>query len=245
MRWVYLSPHFDDAVLSCGGLMYEQAQQGQAVEIWTICAGSPPPAPLSPLAQRIHLLWRTGSAEETVHLRREEDRQAAARLGANILHGPLPDCIYRRAPNGEALYTQGVFVPWSPLERNLPAQIAAWLSEHLTPEDVLVSPLAIGGHVDHLLVRLAAERLERALRYYADVPYVLKAAAVLQSITTGLASTLHPVSENGMQAWAEAVAAYRSQLFMLFKTEGRMKSALRRYARQHGGLRLWYSQSAA
>lgn len=239
MRWIYLSPHFDDAVLSCGGLIYEQTQQNLVVEIWTLCAGEPPPGTLSPLAGRIHLVWGTGSAEETVRLRRLEDKAAADRLGAAVRHAPFPDCIYRRAPSGEAIYTQSVFVPWSPLERRLPEQMGDWIAAQLTPDDTLVCPLAIGGHVDHLLTRLAAERLGRPLLYYADVPYVLKAADVLQTLTTGLTPRLYSLSEDALRAWEEAIAAYRSQLFMLFKTEGRMKSAVRRYARQQGGLRLW------
>jgi len=39
MRWIYISPHFDDAVLSCGGLIWEQTHKGITVEIWTVCAG--------------------------------------------------------------------------------------------------------------------------------------------------------------------------------------------------------------
>ena len=39
MRWVYLSPHLDDAVFSAGGLIYEQAQGGLPVEIWTYNLG--------------------------------------------------------------------------------------------------------------------------------------------------------------------------------------------------------------
>jgi hypothetical protein len=35
MRWIYLSPHLDDAALSAGGLIYEQTQAGIQVEIWT------------------------------------------------------------------------------------------------------------------------------------------------------------------------------------------------------------------
>ena len=49
--WIYLSPHFDDAVLSCGWLIWQQAQAGQRVEIWTVCAGEIPPGPLTPFAQ--------------------------------------------------------------------------------------------------------------------------------------------------------------------------------------------------
>ena len=41
MRWIYLSPHLDDAVFSAGGLIYEQTQAGTPVEIWTIMCGDP------------------------------------------------------------------------------------------------------------------------------------------------------------------------------------------------------------
>ncbi len=30
MRWVYLSPHFDDVILSSAGLVWEQVQVGPA-----------------------------------------------------------------------------------------------------------------------------------------------------------------------------------------------------------------------
>src|SRR5512140_2145170 len=97
MRWIYLSPHLDDAVFSAGGLIYDQARAGLPVEIWTFMAGYPDPqAGVSPLAQSIQTLWGFASAEETVRMRREEDQRAAALLGARTLHFDFLDCIYRR-----------------------------------------------------------------------------------------------------------------------------------------------------
>lgn len=239
MRWIYLSPHFDDGVLSCGGLIFEQTRQGIPVEIWTIFAGDPPAGSLSPMARRIHLVWGTGSAAETVTLRRAEDRQAAARVGAQVWHGEWSDCIYRRAPHGALMYTTGVFTPWNPLERDLPLRIAAALESRLEPDDVLVCPLAIGGHVDHLLTRLAVERLQRPCRYYADVPYVLNRPQSLFPVTLGLKSEFHAVSGEGLRAWTEAIAAHRSQIRMLFRTERRMRQAIARYWQRVHGLFLW------
>ena len=80
MRWIYLSPHFDDVVLSCGGLIWEQTHSGITVEIWTICAGNPPAGPISEYAMGMHKIWKTGSAQETVELRRIEDQNAARRV---------------------------------------------------------------------------------------------------------------------------------------------------------------------
>jgi LmbE family N-acetylglucosaminyl deacetylase len=239
MRWVYLSPHFDDAVLSCGGLIFEQTRQGIPVEIWTVCAGDPPPGSLSKMAAKIHKEWGTGTAEETVHLRRGEDREAASRVGAGALHFDVPDCIYRRGPSGVLLYTTSVFTPWNPLEKDLPARMAATIRERLAPEDIVVCPLAIGGHVDHILVRRAVESLGRPLRYYADIPYLLHRPGSLAPVTAGLTGEIHPVSGEGLQAWTAAIAAYRSQVSMLFKTERRMRQAIANYWQRAHGIRLW------
>ena len=71
MRWIYLSPHLDDAVFSAGGLIYEQAQAGIPVEIWTIMCGYPPlPEEVFSVAQLLHVQWGFSSAEETARGRR-------------------------------------------------------------------------------------------------------------------------------------------------------------------------------
>jgi LmbE family N-acetylglucosaminyl deacetylase len=77
MDWIYLSPHLDDVVLSCGGLVWEQARQGERVEIWTICAGDPPPIPLSSFAASLHERWQTNNKRQSSAA---EDKLACQRL---------------------------------------------------------------------------------------------------------------------------------------------------------------------
>ncbi|MRR32548.1 PIG-L family deacetylase, partial [bacterium] len=96
MQWIYLSPHLDDAVLSCGGMIAEQASGGDSIQIWTICAGAPPAGRLSPFARKLHQRWGTG--RDAIKVRRLEDRAACQRLGAVSRHFPIPDCIYRQDP---------------------------------------------------------------------------------------------------------------------------------------------------
>jgi len=227
MRWIYLSPHFDDAVLSCGGLIFEQSRQGLQTEIWTIFAGDAPAGPLSPLALRCHGDWGIPDVHELLAVRRVEDQAAAAIVGAEIAHFSLPDCIYRRSADGEPLYPDEVFVPFHPFDQGLDADIAAALAAELEPQDILISPLAIGDHVDHRLARLAAERLDRPLRYYADVPYVFRRPEMLAPATQGMESDRYPVSEEGLHAWISGSAAYQTQMAMLFVTDAQMRTSLR------------------
>ena len=240
MRWIYLSPHFDDAVLSCGGLIFEQARQGLHTEIWTIFAGDAPAGPLSPLALRCHVDWGIPEPHELVAVRREEDLAAAGRLGSQVCHFSLPECVYRRSADWESMYPDEVFVPFHPADRDLDADIAAVLSSELEPDDVLVSPLAIGNHVDHRLARMAAERLDRPLLFYADIPYVFRRPEMLAPSTQRLAVELYPVSEAGLAAWLEATAAYQTQMVMVFETESKMRESLRADWEARHGIRLWH-----
>lgn len=244
MRWIYISPHLDDAILSCGGLIHEQTRRGTAVEIWTICAGEAPPGELSPLAQVCHFQWGTQTAGETLTLRRAEDVSAAAAAGALTRHLHIPDCIYRRSPQGDLLYTEGVFVPRHPLEADLDREIATLLEGLLEPGDTLVSPLSIGGHIDHVLVREAVEHLPCPRRYYADIPYLLNHPESLEPLTGNLQAELFQVSEPGVQAWQDGIAAYRSQIQMLFETEEMMRSAIRLYWEKESGVCLWHHASS-
>jgi LmbE family N-acetylglucosaminyl deacetylase len=239
MRWIYISPHFDDAVLSCGGLIWEQTHTGIPVEIWTICAGDPPAGPLSPFAQAMQDSWGTGTAEQTVALRRIEDQNASRRVGALAVHFPVPDCIYRRSQTGSLLYPDGIFGGPNPRDTAVIDEMVHLLSSRLNQSDTLVCPLTIGGHVDHINVRAAVERLGRPLWYYADIPYLFRSPEELVRSVEGLSARNFYISPDGLQAWHESIAAHKSQISALFEDDADMRQKIRNYAQQHEGLRLW------
>ena len=238
MRWIYISPHLDDAVLSAGGFIYEQTRAGNPVEIWTIVCGYPSPDELTPFAQLLHQQWGTGTAKETVDLRRGEDIKAAGIVGARTTHFDVPDCIYRRGPDGEPLYLD-IFVQPHEAEAHLPTQIARTIAPGLEPDDRIICQLGIGGHVDHLLVREAAEHLGRPLWYAADVPYVFKQPGELPLKTKGMEEYHFPITEAGLQAWVEAILAHASQLSTLFDSVEMVKKSIHSYCSERGGMILW------
>ena len=238
MRWIYISPHLDDAILSAGGLIHEQAWDGKRVEIWTLVCGFPPEANLTPFAQILHFQWGFTTAEETVRVRRAEDERAAAIVGAKAVHfDGFPDCIYRCGKNGEPLYPVDVFMEPNPAEADLPAIMTSTLLPQLASNDVLVCPLGIGGHADHLLVRKAVEGLNRPLLYYADIPYLLNHPEALGPLTDGGQAEVWKVSSAGLSAWADGIAAYASQMSTLFESPEKMRELIEAYGR--AGVHLW------
>lgn len=245
MRWIYLSPHFDDVVLSCGGMVWEQVQAGQVVEVWTICAGAPDPkSALSPFAQLLHERWGVGL--EAVPARRLEDEAAVARLGAAARYWTLPDCIYRPLPNGEWLVNGQVdlWQPVHPQEAGVVERLAGWLAAQLTPQDVLVSPLTLGNHVDHRLVRAGAEHASAqvgcALLYYPDYPYAVKPGTEWAGKTgPGWQKDCRAISAPALAAWQESLACYISQISTFWSGRAEMNAALADYLQSGGGACLW------
>ena|SRR5215207_1245642 len=254
MRWIYLSPHLDDAVLSAGGLIHEQTQAGLPVEIWTFMCGYPPEGEYSKIAQELHKRWGFNTAEEVVRARRVEDINAAAIVGATTVHFDFLDCIYRRVSiadaslsiqeasrtSGEWLYSE-IFVPPHPADLDLPARIAEEVLARLEPDDILVCQLSVGSHVDHVIVRQAAELVGLPLIYDIDVPYIFYKPDELEPKAAGMKESVHLITEASLKRWQEAVLAYQSQIPTLgdvFDTPEKVKESINSYWSLHKGIRL-------
>ena len=240
MEWIYLSPHFDDVALSCGGLLWEQAQAGEGASVWTICAGEVPAGQLSPFAQSLHERWEKGQG--AVLQRRVEDHRSCQILGAEVRNFDIPDCIYRRDPgNGVHLYASeaALFGELNPVEEPLVTQLGEAIAGVIPAGAHVVAPLAVGGHVDHRLVRDAAKKLGETVWYYADYPHIEYAG---QAEWSRLAQREHVdlgVSNAGLQAWIGSIAAHTSQVSTFWPDLDAMAAAIRAYHRWAGGVRLF------
>lgn len=149
---VILSPHLDDAILSCWHLLAEPGD----VRVINVFDGAPPAGTPPPWWDSV-----TGAtdARERLLERRREDREALAGVGRSAEGLGLLDAQYR---GGEP-----------------PAfSLARLLRPRLDPGATVLAPAAIGGHEDHELVRAAAIELARTglrLVLYADLPHAIRA----------------------------------------------------------------------
>lgn len=244
-HWICLSPHFDDVALSLGGWVWQEVENGNVVEIWTICAGDAPANEFSTFAQSLHARWKTGA--KAVTRRREEDRRSCEILRARLNHLSLPDCIYRTHPENprDFLYAseQAIFGEIHPSEATRLRELAATLQHALPTMAEIVCPMALGGHVDHRLTRAAAELLPRPLWYYADYPYVVRAPTALAQVSANWQQHTFLLSEAALTAWNASVAAHASQVGTFWHNPESMNAALRAYAQTPPQAKLWRSSS--
>ena len=236
---VYVSPHLDDAVFSCGGLIARQTARGDEVVVVTVCAGDPPVGELTPFAYELHRRW--GGEGSPMGLRRAEDLVACGRVGASVLHLPIPDAIYRRSTRGESLYpdSASLFTQPVPLDPARIDETAAALARAVPQESEIYLPLGIGGHVDHILTRRAAERLSMPRWYYRDVPYALRPAlAVAEAVPEGATEASVALAEAEIEIWAAAAGEYHSQLSSFWPDYESLEADLRAFHDRFGGIPL-------
>lgn len=241
---VYLSPHLDDAVYSCGGLIFRQTQRGEEVLILTICAGEPSGDELSPYALELHDRWE--EMETPVQLRRKEDREACAVLGAGYKHLEIPDCIYRKDENAVDLYPDlpSLFGSLAPSEMDLVQTVAAQIAEYAPFDAQVYAPSCFGCHVDHRLTRWAAESLEIPLQYYRDFPYAGRGLPLPDGLALPAGEeTVHTLEEEEIVIWADAALEYASQVSTFWPDASSLRSELRVVLKDWGGLPILRSNS--
>jgi LmbE family N-acetylglucosaminyl deacetylase len=246
MSWIYLSPHLDDVALSCGGLVWEQAQLGEGVSIWTICAGEPPAVGLSPFARQLHERWKLD--QNAPAERRMEDFRSCQRLGASPHYISIPDCIYRRDPStGDFLYTSEASLNGQlhPADLRIIQTLQTEIRHSIDADAVLVCPLGLGNHVDHQLTRRVAEGMAQDIWYYADFPYVLKDKSPLDQMERdGWIKQLFPISAGGLAAWTDSISAHASQISTFWENDLAMRLAVADYLHCNEGIPLWKKSDA-
>ena len=240
-RMVFLAPHPDDAVLSCGGWIYQLAQNGERPIVITIFGGDRSEgAPLSDFARTLQERWQL--VDDAPARRRDEDRAACDRLGCYLIHLPFADAVYRADEYGQPLYASEEAIFGAIREASIIDRVAEALRPRVrkVSNARLVIPLTAGLHVDHVITRLAAERLNEDALYYEDYPYAEQpermthvwgsaagAAAEWASESIGL-------SEDALHAKIEAFLCHRSQISTFYRDDAEVQKRMRAYAQQVG-----------
>ncbi len=184
---IVLAPHLDDAALSCGAFMIHAATRTSVTVVTLFTEAGEAPYTLS--ARRYLHQVGARNAQVLYQRRRAEDRTALEPIGIKCVHVGLTEALFRRRPDGGKRSLLTRLVP--ELAHTYPVyrfhvtsgQIAA--ADVGTMHDVcaviqqltgsgphlVLAPLGVGGHVDHVLVRNAAERSGARVVYYSDFPY--------------------------------------------------------------------------
>lgn len=228
-RLIFISPHLDDAVLSCGGLISNFSSKAR-IEIWTLFCGNPILPRSSPLVRWLHGICDVRSASELARIRKKEDERASKILGSHIVHFPFLDCVYRVKDFINPLYPHSCIGEVNPKDHKLVLKISRYLRARIQTNDIVFAPLGIGNHIDHIITKRAVESIDHSsVCYYQDVPY-----AITQPTTNKLIDSLHiatvMLKQIDLYRWHESFLEYKSQLKMLDPGNSVIKTYIETFA---------------
>jgi len=238
--WLILSPHLDDAILSCGALL--QAEVGhREIVVATVFTESTPP-PHTHAAKTFLRQCSAIDADALFAERRDEDRQVLSELGVKSVHLGCADALFRRRSGfSRQLTSAGKVLPElvhryptyrfdiargrvskgdNELATALHRQVQELIDQ--TDAELIFSPIGVGRHVDHLITRTVGAAFPEQVVYYSDFPYDQHHAADAQFIYR---HGLTPMTwDEDVSAKAKLIRGYGTQADALF-TDGNIPVA--------------------
>lgn len=227
VKALFISPHFDDAVLSCCLPLIEWTQRRQSVLLLTIFTQGQDQV-VSADAKRFITMSQARSARSLFTKRIREDQAAARSLGPSIttLHWKFCDASFRTHPDGTLLYPNFKTVfsgQLHPTDKQLYHDLVTALQKltqvGVTSKTKVYAPLGVGHHVDHVLTYQAVKAVFPHTIWWEDSPYNLDAVATYrrQAELGGIQPTItHYLTSQQAQRKLQALSAYTSQLDGLY-----------------------------
>ncbi|AFL88673.1 putative LmbE-like protein [Terriglobus roseus DSM 18391] len=173
MRVLVLSPHRDDAAFSCGLILHELLSAGHSVSIVNVCTVSR----YAPYAsQDSHDVTRLVTA-----LRMREDlvfiQTILRATGAKSDQVHLGDLAWQDLPIRWGTEDAHSLSPADLRQDEVQSLARSFASLPFT--DLVLAPMALGGHIDHRLVYEAARHTFSSARllFYEDLPYACRMSA--------------------------------------------------------------------
>jgi len=249
-----VSSHLDDAAISVG-IMAQRLSMTHALTVATVFTEHDE-GPLS-YSARIFNTSDTGSASQCMIRRRAEDWLALSLLGATPVHLGFVDATFRRDKSGVAIcerpedivsadpHAEEAFV------HTVTSRLAVLIGA--SHPEILLVPFGLGNHVDHKIVRIAADLAIamcassgqlRAVVYYEDLPYAYSHDPTNSNISLSeWESVIVTATDVAWERKLGAIRCYSTQLRFIDVGQTPWHVSLEEYARMVGkgqvAERLW------
>ena len=162
-KFFVLSPHIDDACFSLGGLLNELTCTKL---IWNIFSYTN--------------YYKYGIIKDVATRRMDEDQRFCEKINAKNINAAYPDAHARgctRLREYLGITTETVLLSHRDLIENISLQIINTVIDYKI--DILCIPMAVGNHVDHIIVRQSAilamksSDIRIPMVFYEDLPYAV------------------------------------------------------------------------
>lgn len=245
---VFISPHLDDAVLSCGELLKQLILERENVSVITIFTGYPAANELSSAAKKYHSNCLLG--DDAMDVRKVEDQKAMKFLGCNYKHLNYYECLYRKTSAGAYIYPNldDIYHLDFDNEKTIFRAICTEMKKICKNISNVYVPYGLGNHADHLLMRRVFDSIKKYINgkvyYYEEIPYLCYyyQNGGSSDFENDLLPEIFHCSEESWRAKLKAIEYYKSQLHIMWNSDEERKNQLlyvsKKYTPAHS-IRLW------
>lgn len=178
---VIVSPHQDDALLSCEALLDKLNGKAEITVVNAFTAAHKNSYTLS--AKQFLKASGYTDASALYKEREEEDKKALSNFQCKIINLGLEDALFRRMkrksflgkiiPEFDHIYPTYRWHIIKAIAQNDPAihNLKKQLEQFKNKKNIIFAPYGIGNHADHKLVRKVCEELFNNIVLYSDFPY--------------------------------------------------------------------------
>lgn len=222
LHCVFISPHFDDAILSCGTLIAELSGKVDITIVNVFTKAHKKPYTLS--ARKFLMDSGYSDAQELYKKRREEDQKAFSSLAVNIINVGLEDALFRRKEKKTILgkYIAEFNHVYPTYQFHIARTIASddqtivrlekQIEKFNNNKYLVFAPFGIGNHADHRIARLASEKILNRYILYSDFPYNVRLRTYGSAFKNGEEFHL----DTNIDVKTPLIKAYKTQFTGLF-----------------------------
>ena len=242
-----VSPHLDDAVLSCGDLINKLINKSYKVDVITVFSKDEKKENLSNAAKKFHnncFLPSNPMVE-----RKKEDKKAHDYLKCKSYYMDFLECLYRKHNNKHLYPNLDNIYHLEKDDKKIISDIEKELIKIVNNYDIILAPLGLGGHADHIACNKAINNIRNSIKgklyFYEEVAYVCYYYRENKKSNwgEGLSNTLIKISDKDFNKKIESILMYRSQLRILWSDYNQMYNDLDSFSKKYDknrSIRLWY-----
>ncbi len=227
-KFIFLSPHLDDAILSCGQLIIELLKKNADITVVTIFTKAKPNT-VSPQGKQFLKQCGYKTSGKLFRDFNLEDKRVLGYLKAKCIHLGFTDAAWRTTGVGDPIYQNSdiqfsgsVSVCDKKLIKDVSQEIKSIINK-LRGKTLVFAPLSVGGHVDHVITKKALEKINIPTIYWKDYPYCLDKNLIKQYFLKNKNEIIYlKLNVLNHRSKNRLIMFYKSQQKSLFPT-GRIK----------------------
>ncbi|MDD2823116.1 MAG: GNAT family N-acetyltransferase [Candidatus Daviesbacteria bacterium] len=220
----FISPHLDDVVLSCSGLIMKLTDKTNITVVNIFTQAHSGPYTLS-AKKYLKSSGHKNDANNLYLSRLQEDESALNSLNVKKINLDFTDALFRKkikqsiwgkiTPELEHIYPTYRWNILGNISKSDPTlqEIKDHLKKIIPKDSLIFVPLNIAGHVDHLIVREACESLFDNIVYYSEFPYSYRNKKCIEKENYRKCEVLINYNQKN-----KLVSCYKSQVSGLFSS---------------------------